>query len=381
MLGGGASVRHAKPHRTVLLVNEHLTGGGAERQLIRLSESLAAEGDRVIMVTWASSEVPDAYPLARSVQRLHLRRCEPRRKAGRIVMVATTWLKLVSLIRRTRPDVLISFSDVSNMLSMLASRITGVPVIVSIRVDPEAIYSLKPHWRRPAMATYRRADAVVVQTQALAEWCLENCGRSAVVIPNMMVLEGLVRSPMKERERQVVSLANLDRRKGHDVLIRAFARAQHQAADWVLKIFGEGEERARLQQLAEEEGIASRVELAGFSHSVPEVLDRSSIFALASRFEGFPNALIEAMAMGVAAVVTDSKYGPRDIIDHGRNGLLVDVDDVDGLANALGQLMTDDGLRERLGAEALAVRELYSPATIMSLWRNAIAATIANGKR
>ena len=381
MWAGGASVDHAERPRTVLLVNEQLAGGGAERQLIHIAEHLAAAGDRVMIVTWASPQVPDAYPLPANLERLHLRRREPRRKAARIAATASTWLKLVNLIRRTRADIIISFSDVSNMLSTLASRATGVPIIVSIRADPDAVYALKPHWRRPALATYRRANTVVVQTEALAGWCQAVCGRAAVVIPNMMVLKSPVRSPMSGRERRVVSLASLDPRKGHDVLIRAFARARREAGDWTLRILGEGTERGRLEQLAAEEGIADRFELPGFDHSVADVLDRSSVFALASRFEGFPNALIEAMAMGMAAVATDSRYGPADIIDHGRNGLLVAVDDVDGLADALAQLMTDEELRERLGAAARSVRERYSPGTIMSLWRDTIAATIASRKR
>jgi glycosyltransferase involved in cell wall biosynthesis len=355
------------------LLNESLAGGGAERQFSYLANQLVEDGYRVFVATWGSPEIPDRYSLAGEITRLHLRVHELQGgRIARTLQLARSWVHLLALIRRLNPGAVISFSDASNILSVPAARLGRCPVVVSIRENPEAVFKLKPHWKRLAIRAYHHADVVVAQTEAVAQWCRQRGAGNPVVVPNMLRGKWSPSPPMSKRQRLVVSVGSLNARKGHDVLLRAFATARSRHADWRLAIVGEGPQRRNLESLCDELGIRDAVTLAGFEQNIPETLANSSIFALASRSEGLPNALIEAMAMGNAAIAADCDYGPRDIITHGVDGLLVPVDDVGALAAALSEAMADESLRSRLGTAAQRTRKRFATGAVMPKWRRAL---------
>lgn len=137
-------------------------------------------------------------------------------------------------------------------------------------------------------------------------------------------------------------------------------------------LLGEGSERPALESLANTLGIAKYVTFAGFVKEVDALLATSSIFVLSSRSEGLPNALIEAMAMGNAAIAADCDFGPRDIISHGQNGLLVPVDDVGALGEALSALMGDMEQRQMLASQALQVRKRFAADFVTAKWERVI---------
>jgi len=351
----------------LLLVIESLTGGGAERQMALLAESLAELGHEVLVSSWASPEVRDAYQLSSGVERIHLR--AGRRGSGRFARTFATMaalIKLVRTIRRYSPAAIISFSEASNFLSLLAGRVTRYPVIVSNRADPEAIFEMKPHWRRFVLWTYRRAEGVVVQTEGAARWCRDHCGRDVYVIPN--ALRELPQPSTGDRPPVIVAVGRLDPQKGHDILIRAFSKLHEDHPQWRLLILGEGNSRAELQNLARASGVFEKVKLRGFTDQVEPILGSCSIFALPSRFEGFPNALIEAMGMGLPCVATDCRYGPAEIVTDGLDGLLIPVDDLAALEEALRLLIEDAPLRTKLAANALTVRAKYACRAVAAQW-------------
>lgn len=143
----------------------------------------------------------------------------------------------------------------------------------------------------------------------------------------------------------VVAIGRLREQKGFDLLIPAFSHVVAVRPDWTLRIYGEGSERQALQQLIRDCGLQDHVVLAGWSTSIGEELGQASLFALSSRSEGFPMVLLEAMSKGLPVVSYDCPYGPREIISHGRDGLLVPAQDVAGLAAALLELIGDDARR------------------------------------
>ena len=370
---------HRQP-RSILLLNESLAGGGAERQLTHLANQLAEEGDRIAVATWASPEIADRYRLSEAIDRIHLRKREPRGgRLARALGTAIDWLRLVALIRRLKPDAIVSFSDASNILAAGAAGATGRPAVLSIRSNPDAVFQMNPHWRRLALAAYRRS-VVVAQTEAVADWCRRHGARAVRVVPNMLrgaMPEG---RSMPQRLPLVASVGSLFGYKGHDVLLRAFAEVKRSHPQWRLTILGEGPERNALERLADELGVREQVSLPGYAEDVNAILAEAGIFVLSSRFEGFPNALVEAMAMGTAPISTDCDFGPRDIIADGEDGLLVPVDDVEALAAALDRLMDDAGLRERLARQAPLVRARYSAEQVTARWRKAIDSAIGDGE-
>ncbi|HOI08803.1 MAG TPA: glycosyltransferase, partial [Deltaproteobacteria bacterium] len=148
----------------------------------------------------------------------------------------------------------------------------------------------------------------------------------------------------------------------------AFSRAAGDRSDWSLVILGEGEDRRLLQDLISRLSLDDRVLLPGRIQNLEPVLRRSDIFVLSSRYEGFPNVLMEAMALGLPVISTDCPYGPGDIIRHGHDGILVPNQDVQALANAMGALIEDEGERRRLAAQSPSVLDRFGKDAIMHQW-------------
>jgi glycosyltransferase involved in cell wall biosynthesis len=171
-------------------------------------------------------------------------------------------------------------------------------------------------------------------------------------------------------------MGRLEPVKGFDLLLRAFAACRGQCPDWTLTILGEGRERQRLEALAEQLGVASYVRLPGTVGDPAPVLRRADLFVLSSRYEGFPNALLEAMALGLPVIATDCAARiVRDDVD----GLLVRGDDATALATAMAALMADEPRRRRLGARAVEVVERFDIHQVMGSWETVIDHVVTSG--
>jgi glycosyltransferase involved in cell wall biosynthesis len=166
----------------------------------------------------------------------------------------------------------------------------------------------------------------------------------------------------------ILAMGRLDEHKGYDLLIRAFASAKTSQAGWKLVILGEGPERSSLEDLASRLGIRDDVNMPGVVNEPVEWLRKAGFFVHPSRYEGFPNALLEAMACGCAVIATDCPSGPAEIIRNDENGFLVPKDDVNSLSAAMLCLMKNKILCQRLGTQALQVKTTFSQSSIMVQW-------------
>jgi len=348
-----------------------MTAGGAQRVAAALLNHWVNAGDELSLVTIASSET-DFYQLDSRVRRVTL-------DLGR---ASRTWRESVAnnfriimglraFMREAQPDVLLSFIDLVNLRVLAAAFGTGKPVVVSERVDPRQ-HPISRIGRTLRWLLYRRASAVVVQTPGIAQWASRIVARRAIhVIPNPISDQFLKRSStISAPQHKIVSMGRLEFQKGFDLLLCAFAQCITAHPDWTLDIFGEGSEGDRLKALADDLGIADRVRLPGAIKDPERELRQADVFVLSSRYEGFPNALLEAMACGVAVVSFDCHTGPREMIQHGINGLLVSPNDVNALAKAMARLMSAEDERQRLGERAVDVAERFSLAKIAQMWRS-----------
>jgi GalNAc-alpha-(1->4)-GalNAc-alpha-(1->3)-diNAcBac-PP-undecaprenol alpha-1,4-N-acetyl-D-galactosaminyltransferase len=361
----GADSEHSDPFCMVLVIGS-LQGGGAERQLSEMANYWAAKGIRVIFATWMGPEVPDFYGLDSRVRRVFLNVDISRTAMCRRVRATfQSVLKLRRLLSHAQPRVVLSFVTESNVLTILASCGLGIRVIVSERVQP-ALHSMLPRtWRVLRRILYPCCEAIIAQTQEAAHWIQRNCRTDAAVIPN--ALRSLPPASV-DREALIVGVGRLTRQKGFDLLLRSFAEVAPSFDGWRLVIIGEGEERANLLQLREDLLLTDRVELVGQITDVATWMARASLVVQPSRFEGFPNAVMEAMGMGAAVICADCPSGPADLIEDGVNGRLVPVDDVAALARAMTDLMSHQGNRERLGREAANVRHRFRQDLVMAQW-------------
>jgi glycosyltransferase involved in cell wall biosynthesis len=267
-----------------------------------------------------------------------------------------------------RPDAVIAFMDEMAVMVTLAALGTGIPVIAALRAEPSDP-NLRNIWRKLRVPTYCfLSDAVVVQTQAgliQASQLFPGAPISSISnpLPDMPQVSGIM-----ERGPIIASAGRLIRSKGFDVLIDAFACSRWREGGWSLRIYGEGPERPSLMAKVAELGLESSVDLLGFDNNIVDRLNEVAIFAFASRSEGFPNVLLEAAAMGCACISTDCNTGPDEILDSGRLGLLVPVDDRKALTGALDRLMIDVCLRVEMARNFEYFRKQYDRVTIAGSW-------------
>jgi GalNAc-alpha-(1->4)-GalNAc-alpha-(1->3)-diNAcBac-PP-undecaprenol alpha-1,4-N-acetyl-D-galactosaminyltransferase len=351
----------AKP-KLVLLIAA-MDCGGAQRVMADMANYWVRCGWHVTLATWSGPEIEDFYALSSASTRVWLDTSISGRSAvTQIRATARRILKLRSLLIRTRPDVLLSFIDVSNIHAVLAASGLDVRVVVSERTDPAMNRTISRPWRILRRLCYWRADVIVAQTDCAARWLESQCKVNVHVLP----------TPTVARERLIIAVGRLKREKGFDVLLDAFGGLRSRFPDWSVRILGEGPERSALEQQARALRIDDRVGFVGAVGNVEDWMSRAALLVHPSRREGFPNAVLEAMAMGMAVVCTDCRSGPSELIEDGVNGRLVAVDDGVQLATAMGQLMSDVALRERLGANARAVRERYSASKVMDIWERCL---------
>jgi glycosyltransferase involved in cell wall biosynthesis len=374
----------------LVLVISSLAGGGAERAMAALANAWVAQGASVALITLALRS-EDSYALRPEVLRIDLGLLgDSTHLIGSLFASMRRVRALRRAISECRADVVISFMTTTNLLVLMAAAGLRVPVIVSERtfvgMHPPRGISRGLH-----RLLYRRAAAVVAQTRRGATDLQARVARPVHVIPNWVTRriddpspgagglqrEGIQREP---GDRVVLAAGRLDPPKGFDLLIDAFARVAARHPLWRLVILGEGPARADLAVLIEARGMQTRVSMPGFTPTPRAVMREADLFVLSSRYEGMPNALIEAMSEGLACVSFDCQTGPGELIDHGINGWLVPPEDTTALAGALEVLMADDSLRARLGTRAREVRETHSEQAILPLWSALLTEVIATAR-
>lgn len=353
--------------RKLTFVIHALNSGGAERVLVEMANHWCEQGDDVSVITLDTIQT-DAFPVDPRIRRIGLGLMSESRSPWQAFRKNVARIRrLRHAIRETNAAWVISFTDKMNILTLLASRRAPWKVVIAERNDPRQQW-MGRSWERLRNWTYPRCHAMVVQTQAVASHSRRLVrDRPVVVIPNA------VRGPQQEnswqqRTPQIVAMGRLTPQKGFDLLLQAFARIAASHPDWTLRILGDGEARTELTKLADTLRIADRVEWAGWIERPEAIMQQASIFVLSSRYEGFPNALLEAMSCGLACVSFQCDSGPDEIIQDGVDGLLAPAEDVAALATALDRLMSDADQRQQLGVNAARVIDRFGHEPFFRRW-------------
>jgi len=355
------------PRPKILLVTGSLQGGGAERVMSDMANYWVNRDWRVTLATWGGSEIKDFYSLVPNVGRVWLDVHSPNNSfIAKLRSNVARILKLRKLLVALKPDAVLSFIDVSNVLTIVAAFGLGVRVVVSERTNPELNRGVSRAWRAlRRIAYFLGADQVVAQTGAAAQWIERQCRVKVVVIPNPLRFLLEVRC---EREPLIIAVGRLSKEKGFYLLINAFARISSKFQDWRVIVIGEGPDHRNLIELRNRLQLVDRIEFIGQVRNVEKWMARASLVVQPSRFEGFPNVVLESMGMGAAVISSDCRSGPSEIIEDGINGRLVPVEDVAALTRVMVELMSQPKVRERLGREALKVKQRYRQDLIMAQW-------------
>lgn len=355
---------------TVTIVVPGLSAGGTERIVSLISEHWAERGWRVSILTFEAPGTAAYYPINPSitVEQLGSASSQPS-KFGTVRAAVYRAFALRRAFRKSLPDVVVSFLTRTNVLTLLSTRGLSVPVVVSERNNP----ALQPfgapwHWLRTL--TYPRAFGLVTMTKGALEYFPKKMRRREWVIPNPVELPEAWQE--KRGNHTLVAVGRLVPQKGFDLLLQAFARAAREAPEWSLTIWGEGPDRAKLERQRDELGLNGRVHLPGVTERPGIWIETADAFVLSSRYEGWGIVLLEAMAAGLPVVSFDCEWGPREMISHGADGLLVPAEDVAALSDALLSIMKDDTLRRQLGRAAAEAVKRYSRERVMAEWDNVV---------
>jgi GalNAc-alpha-(1->4)-GalNAc-alpha-(1->3)-diNAcBac-PP-undecaprenol alpha-1,4-N-acetyl-D-galactosaminyltransferase len=356
----------------ILFLISSLNSGGAERVATTLCNAWVARHDSVTLVPTFSGGGNPFYALDKRVELTYLSSLVPVR-AGSGKRYLARLLALRRLVRECKPDVVISFLPNVNIAALAATAFTGVPCIVCERSDPSQM-PIGRFWRTACNWFYRFADLVAVQTEAVASGIGSVYGglRRVAIVPNPLP-EGLLLmrtdSSATPKRHTLLSLGRLSQEKQVGQIVEVFASLAADFQAWDLHVHGDGPECEAIQAQINALGLHERVLLKGRSNEPWLVMAEADAFVMNSRFEGFPNAMLEAMGVGLPCVVADCPSGPRDISANGRDALLFSPGDVQGFRAALAQIMGDPDLRLRLGKQARAsVIERYSLEAVLKTW-------------
>lgn len=343
-----------------------LTKGGAERVMTNLIDYFAKQGCQTTLVTQYQRE--NEYPLNETTKRILSDITEEETGKSRILNFIKRFRKLRRIWKTERPDAILVFIGKNNIMTLLTAWGLHIPVVVSVRADPHLEYPGKL-MRFLARFLFRYAAGVVLQTNQCREFFSDAVRKKAVILHNPVNQEFFAEAYTGEREHTVVTVGRMDGNKNQEMLIRAFAGILPAYPDYRLILYGDGEDMDKLRTLAAELQLEQQVSFAGVVDHVAEKIKKAGVFVLPSDTEGMPNALIEAMALGIPVIATDCPCGgPADLIRHGENGFLTPVGDVDAMTQNLQNILKDLQKASRMGAEARKTCEIYRGETVYSEW-------------
>lgn len=345
------------------LIISTIRGGGAERVMSILCNKLQSEGHEVRLITFREAE--EAYPIDQAVQRVKLsKKTIPVAKLNAFYHLIAFYSE-----KTNRPDQIISFLTLMNLVAILAGNMYGIPVIVSehnnhLQLEPPA-WLTRFTWRW----IYRRAKFVTVLTSFdVSFFVRRQC--KVEVMPNPCSFIPAT-NYNANRRKEIIAVGNLDRyhHKGFDNLLEIVYPVLCENREWKLRIIGEGTQgKQLLEKRVSELEMERQIEFLGFRKDVREILQNASIFILPSRFEGLPMVLLEALSQGAACLAYDCITGPSDMIQDRINGLLIEDQNMSAMRIGLKTLIEDADLRESLGQNGMDSLERYSLESIYQRW-------------
>lgn len=349
----------------ISILTTGLGAGGAERVIAQLAAHWCNSPYRISIITFDHAEDAVFHPMPRGVAIERLGDASGSGLTGAIRKVVA----LRKVLHRDPPDLLITFLTKNNLIAAIAS--IGLPtrLVCCERNNPER-QGVHPLWNLLLRAGYKRADAIVCQTEGVKRCFPRSVADRLVVIPNPF--PGLDRKEPASPGKNICAVGRLTYQKGFSLLVDAFAQALPDFPGWQLHIWGSGPDQAELEQQITELGLSGSIFLHGISPHPVGWIDDADLFVLSSRYEGFPNALGEAMAAGLPVIATACDFGPAEMIEHGESGWLVRNEDPLALAAGLKHLMANGALRTRLGGGAARSVKRYAPTVVFRQWDNLV---------
>ncbi|SFV63112.1 Alpha-1,4-N-acetylgalactosamine transferase PglH [hydrothermal vent metagenome] len=354
----------------VLFTISSLQSGGAERVLSTLANYWSRKGwDITILVVSSKNRF---YKIDENIKIISL--LDNYKSSSSKLQILYYIKGIRETIKSEKPDIVISFITLMNILVLLATRGLNVPILISERnyFDQLRKKSLKVLRR----VLYPKSSAMVVLSEY--DYNKYDYVDSKKIIFNPLNIENILDVNIDNKEKILIAVGSLSYQKGFSMLIEALSKIDFKG--WKFLIIGEGSLREELEELIREYNLEDNVYLIGKKSNIFDYYKKASIFVLSSLYEGFPNVLAEAMAHGCASVAFDCKTGPSEMINDGVNGYLVEANNIDLLSKRIESLIDNGNIRKKFSEESLKIKEKLELNKITAIWESYIVETIKSQK-
>ncbi len=344
--------------KKVMFYIHSLNKGGAERVLLAVADYLSTIYD-IVIVTDTVDELE--YALPAGVRRVNLD------DTGVSTIQRLKLLRTVS--KKEQPDKMVGFMISSAIRLIVANIFCQVKLAAAIRSNPYDEFSsfLK---RRLLNFLFLKCETVICQTTYQKDFFDKQVRKKCSIIPNPVFGTFCIESYHGIRDKKIVTAGRLFDYKNHKLLIEAFSMIQNEFPDYQLFIYGEGPYREATQEYIHALGLEKKVFLPGDTDDVAGAIEKAALFILPSDTEGMPNALMEAMALGLPVIATDCPCGgPRSLITQGKNGYLCEMGNAGQMAEFMENILRDEELAENLSLEAAKIQNTHAINKICSMWR------------
>lgn len=356
---------------TLLFYINAIHEGGAERVILQLAKHFLQSGYKSVLVT--SFVDKNEYPVPDGVERISIE--ETQIQQSRIKRNISRIRALRKICKKYKPDAIISFMAEPNMRAILANVFRKTKVIVSVRNDPNREYAGRLG-RFVGKHILPKADGCVFQTYEAKAWFSKSLQKKSKVIFNDV--DHVFFETQYVGGKDIVTLGRLSEQKNQKMLINAFAKVANGYENTNLLIYGIGPLEDELREHIKTLNMENRVVLMGITSESNKVLSEAGCFVLSSDYEGMPNALLEALAIGVPSISTDCPCGgPRMLIENKINGLLVPINDTDAMADALNYMLSNPTRALEMGKTANKMSERYSTERVFAEWLEYVESVIS----
>lgn len=333
----------------ICFITPNLGKGGMERVISILSNTLVEKNYYVTIITLINNHVE--YEFNERIKVIHLNDIF---KGGITAKISILW-KLIKTLKKLNPNVVLSFSEVFNPLSIIACKLNNLKIYISDRSNPLMNHKLRDIISRKLI--YPIANGILAQTElAKSIFIKKHYNSNILVLPNPII--EFKNNNINFAKKTVISVGRLITSKNHKELIDIFSEINMK--DWELIIVGDGELRATLENYISSKNLNEKILLPGKSDKIEEWLDKGSIFAFTSLSEGFPNALNEAMAYPLACIAYDCPAGVSDLIINNVNGYLIPIKNKNLYREKLEELMYSEKVRQEFMMQGIKNRDKYN---------------------
>lgn len=366
MDGGG--VEKMKKKKIAFYIGS-LAKGGAERVIVNLAEYFHEQGYEVFVVTKLKEK--DEYALNPQIHRIIADITKEEETDSRICNFFARVRKLRNIWKENDPDLIVSFIRKNNVMALLSSRFLSIPVVVSVRSAPERELQGRM-MKKISLFLFHFADGIVLQTTQAKSFFSKSLQKKSIILPNPVNPAFINRMQISDRKKEIVTVGRIDQNKNQRMLVEAFLKIAEKYPEWSLHIYGKGEkEETALKKMVGDSHLDKQIVFEGQVSDVASGIKDASIYVLPSKCEGMPNALMEAMVLGIAPIATDCPCGgPADLIINGENGILIPVDDGEELRKALIKLMDDEEYCKKIGKAASNIVKKIHPDIVNKQWEN-----------